>query len=298
MDVTRMSIARVLELGVPISWREAAAVVFEGVSTAPDPDGRDVSGVAPATCLITRGGEVVFSDDASCRDPEAIAGLAADLLTACADRGDLGAALDAGRLLPFLEKLGEDTTWKRRRVQIATLALRALAAEADRAVAEHDDATNVGETPAWPGATTRPAPDQAVAASEPDDVRRFTRQIPRVGHVELSANGPSGQSPRQPRPSANPPGALVTARVIVWTAVAASATGAGLGLWQARQQPQQVSTGPSVESRLESEAETPVVLPVVVALPAAEMLAAPGVAEPADRTQISIAPFAEPAAGR
>ncbi len=81
MDATRMSIARVLELGVPISWREAAAVVFEGVSTAHDLDGRAMSRVAPATCLITRGGEVVFSDDASCRDPEAIAGLAADLLT-------------------------------------------------------------------------------------------------------------------------------------------------------------------------------------------------------------------------
>ena len=152
MDVTRMSIARVLELGVPISWREAAAVVFEGVSTAHDREGRATSRVAPDSCLITRGGEVVLSDDASCGDPEAIAGLAADLLTGCADRGDLGAALDAGRLLPFLEKLGEDTTWKRRRVQIAALALRALNAEADCAVADHGDASRQSQRQPRPGA--------------------------------------------------------------------------------------------------------------------------------------------------
>ena len=49
MDVTRMSIARVLELGVPICWREAAAVVFESVDRAHDSDGRMLSRVAPTT---------------------------------------------------------------------------------------------------------------------------------------------------------------------------------------------------------------------------------------------------------
>ena len=127
----------------------------------------------------------------------------------------------------FLEKLGEDTTWKRRRVQIAALALRALNAEADGAVADH--------------------------------------------------GGASRQSHREHGPAANPRTALVTARVIVWTAVAASASGAGLGLYQARLGQAQ---------------------PGVVALQAGETLAAPGVAEPADSTQISIAPLAEPPGGR
>ena len=157
MDVTRMSIARVLELGVPISWREAAAVVFEGISTAHDREGRATSRIAPDSCLITRGGEVVLSDDASCGDPEAIAGLAADLLTGCTDRGDLGAALDAGRLLPFLEKLGEDTTWKRRRVPIAALARRAQHAEADCAVAAPGDASRPSQRQPRPAATPRRA---------------------------------------------------------------------------------------------------------------------------------------------
>ena len=198
MDVTRMSIARVLELGVPISWREAAAVVYEGVSTGHDREGRATSRVAPDSCLITRGGEVVLSDDASCGDPETIARLAADLLTGCADRGDLGAALDAGRLLPFLEKLGEDTTWKRRRVQIAALALRALNAEADAG------AISAGETPVSPGATALPAQSLGVAASAPGGVQRFTRQIPRAGHTEPADHGVSRQSQRQPHPAANP----------------------------------------------------------------------------------------------
>ena len=224
MDVTRMSIARVLELGVPISWREAAAVVFEGVSTAHDPDGRAMSRVAPATCLITRGGEVVFSDDFSCRDPEDIAGLAADLLTACPDRGDLGAALDAGRLLPFLEKLGEDTTWKRRRVQIAALALRALAAEADRAVADNGDATNAAETPGWPGATTLPAQDLVVAAATPGGVRRFTR---RCRASATPSSRPTAQSSRARSSRRIPPrtrGGLVDTR--------GAAGGRGVAAWR------------------------------------------------------------------
>jgi hypothetical protein len=298
MDVTRMSIARVLELGVPISWREAAAVVFEGASTAPDREGDAASRVAPATCLITRGGAVVVSDDASCRDPEAIAGLAADLLTACADRGDLGAALDAGRLLPFLEKLGQDTTWKRRRVQIAALALRALATEADRARADHGEVPNPGEGRVWPGGTTPASPDLGESASAPHGVRRFSRQAPRAGHTELAAPGGERPGLRQPRAATSPRTALVT-RVIIGAAVAASATGAGFGFWQARRHAPPVSTGPSVESRLESEANrlTPVVLPVIVALPAGGTPAAPGVAEPANRTQILNAPLTEPAAG-
>ena len=136
------------------SWREAAAVVFECVRKAQELEGSDMGRIAPASCLVTRGGEIVVS--AGRANPEAVAQLAADLLTGCADRGDLGAALDAGRLMRFLETLGHETTWKRRRVQIAMLALRSLAAEADRARAEGRD---VGAPSAHDGARQVLAPE-------------------------------------------------------------------------------------------------------------------------------------------
>ena len=262
MDVTRMSIARVLELGVAISWQEAAAVVFEGVSKAHELEGSDRGRVAPATCLITRGGEVVLGDDAGRAHPEALAELAVDLLAACDDRGDLGAAVDAGRLLPFLETLSVDTTWKRRRVQIAAVALRALAAEADRVLADAGDAA---------------APELAVKGSANDEVRQFTRQNPRPSRSPLEVQG-SAQHDHRPAHSTPSRTALVSARVIVWAAVAASATGAGLGLWQARsrQVPPPTMTGPAAESRNEAAAGAyQAVAPPVAAPHAPDAAAAP-----------------------
>jgi hypothetical protein len=285
MDDTRISIARVLELGVPISWREAAAVLYEGVCRAQELGGTGMGPVAPGSCLITRGGEIVLGDDAVEAHSHAVAGLAADLLTACDDRGDLGAAVASGHLLPFLDSLAEDTTWKRRRAQIATVALRALAAQADRVLADESETCAAGVA-VISNATANPHEgDVAVATSSERGMRQFTRQAPRASSDALR---PGSRRPGQRPPRAAAPRAAgVSARLVVWTAVAA--TGVGIGVWQARAQqpaPRPVVAGPSPVAAYEHGAGSfePVAMPVVLGLseapPPVSRRADPGVAEP------------------
>jgi len=54
MDVTRMSIARVLELGVATSWQNATPRVFEGVSKAHGPVGTARRRGPPHAFALTR----------------------------------------------------------------------------------------------------------------------------------------------------------------------------------------------------------------------------------------------------
>lgn len=206
MDVTRLSLARVLDLGVTISWREAAAVLVEAVDRAHQLGGTNPEPVPQQSVLLTRGGEVILTDQAERAHPEAVAGLVSDLLRGCDDPGDLGSAVSAGQLLPFLELVSHDTTWKRRRAQIATLALRALAAQADHA----QDVEAV-----MPGVGSEPGHRQYV--------RRSSR--PRV--VEAP--------PQRQRPAAGPASSArrVSARAVIFTAIAISAGAAGMGLWRA-----------------------------------------------------------------
>jgi hypothetical protein len=204
MDVTRLSLARVLELGVPISWREAGAVVFEGVYRAQQLEGSRPEPVSADDCLITRGGEVVFAEGAERAHPEAVAALAGALLQGCKDPGEFGAAVDAGWILPFLETLGRETTWKRRRVQIATLALRALAAHADDLRAR----------------------SQATASG------RLSRRGSRPWPAVRPAAQPAALGQRNERSA---PSLLrrISARLVIWLMAAATVTAAGLSAWRA-----------------------------------------------------------------
>jgi hypothetical protein len=208
MDVTRLSLARVIELGVPISWREAGAVVFEGVYRAQQLAGPRLEPVAPDDCLITRGGEVVFAERADRAQPEAVAALAKILLQGCDDPGEFGAAVNTGRVLPFLETLGRNTTWKRRRVQIATLALRALAAHTDDLRAR----------------------SQANASGRPS--RPDTRQVP--------AARPAKQPPAPAQGQNSAARGLlqrISARLVIWTVGASSVTVGGLSACRADSAP-------------------------------------------------------------
>lgn len=214
MDVTRLSLARVLELGVPISWREAGAVVFEAVYRAQQLGGPRPEPVDADDCLITRGGEVVFAERAERAHPEAVAALANALLQGCDDPGEFGTAVEAGRILPFLETLGCETTWKRRRVQIATLALRALAAHADdlRARSQAMVAGRSSRLGNGPSPSARPAAQ------------------------------PAASTQRQGEPSS---GLLrrISARLAIWTIVAASVTAVGFSEWRANSVP---TSAPSI----------------------------------------------------
>ena len=133
MDSTRISLARVLELGLPLSWREAAAIVHEAIVLTGPTKGTRPLHVAAEECVITRGGEVTLIGPAAKARPETIVRLLEDLLPACDSPGGLGAAYERGMAIAFLEDLSQRTTSKRRRVEIAAVAIRAISAEADRA---------------------------------------------------------------------------------------------------------------------------------------------------------------------
>jgi hypothetical protein len=138
MESNRISIARVLELGVQLSWREAAAIVYEAtLHTGPTRAARPPH-VPAESCLLTRGGEVVLLGDAARARPETVIRLLEVLLPACDTPGGLGAAFERGTALAFLEDLAQRTTAKRRRIEIATVAIRGLGAEADLARAGGD----------------------------------------------------------------------------------------------------------------------------------------------------------------
>ena len=144
MDSTRISVARVLELGVQVTWREAAAIVHEAVALTGPTKGPRPSRVGAESCVITRGGEVLLLNDADQARPETMVQLLQDLLAACDSPGGLAGALANGTALSFLEDLSLQVTYKRRRVEIAGVALRALAAEADRRRAESERAAGGG----------------------------------------------------------------------------------------------------------------------------------------------------------
>ena len=92
------------------------------------------------SCLLTRGGDVVLAGAAAQARPEAVVRLLDDLLASCSNPGRFAGAVADGTALDMIEELSHDTTAKRRRVEVASVALRGLAAEADAARAMADAA--------------------------------------------------------------------------------------------------------------------------------------------------------------
>lgn len=243
MDGTRVPLARVLELGVPLAWREVSALLVEAIRQAHANGGTLAAGVVPASCFVTRGGEIVLAGRAAASRPEAVLELVGPLTAACVDPGDLGQAAANGAVVPFLEAYAADTPWRRRRVQIAAIALRAITAEADLARTEGAHAADDSAEPTAPatsaaGAVTRPVvapaggePLPAPTATDAPSLRRFTRQAPR---------GVDDAGRRDHRPyrlkvvvtGRRRSLSVVGARLAIWTAIAVSATAAGVGAWR------------------------------------------------------------------
>ena len=227
----------------------------------------------PESCLITRGGDIELIGEAVAASPQAMSHLAADLLEVCADPGDLGRAVAAERLTPFLETLGQETTWKRRRVQIASVALRALATEADRELAAHwpDPPSEVVSAPVD---TVRDALD---AASHDELTRRYTRQSPRGPRQDTSGSPRAGGYRLKVKlPASRTRGIGVSPRVAIWMAIAVSATAAGLGAWRASAQPRPpVVVDRPVQSRVQTAPPAP----------SAEWIADPGIVRTSSETR-------------
>ncbi|MGE0362283.1 MAG: hypothetical protein AB7H93_13975 [Vicinamibacterales bacterium] len=224
---------------MPLAWREVSALLVEAIRQAHSNGGTLGAGVEPASCFVTRGGEIVLAGRAAAARPEAVLELVGPLTAACVDPGDLGQAAANSAVVPFLEAFAADTPWRRRRVQIAAIALRAIAAETDLARTEGAQTSDAGAAAmSAAGAATRPAvapaggePTPPPSATDAPSLRRFTRQSPRGG---------DDAGPREPRhyrlkvvvSARRRPLSVVGARLAIWTAIAVSATAAGFGAWR------------------------------------------------------------------
>ena len=197
MDATCISVQRLVALGVAVQWQQAGAVLIEAIKqTAWSGDPSEVAAQSDE-CLLTRGGAVVLLGDTARAAPAALVALLDDLLSVCADPDRLGVARDAGHAVAFLREVASRTSPQRRRVEIASLALRALAAQADRELADPS-------TPALPSsAPPRSAvPPRVATRARPPGARPSTARPP------LVARPPSVAAPPRTmrRPPAKAPG--------------------------------------------------------------------------------------------
>lgn len=192
MDTTRLSIARLLALDVPMAWQDAVAVVHEIAML------NDVTAVmnnrpplvGPDTCFITRTGEVELPETADTESPEAVA----DLLRLLLSGRDAPSALEDLAFGRHSRDLTTDlATFSvgNRRAVIARLATRALA---------------VAEGWQSPGATVRIEPSAGDDGAEQESAFE-----PPIGRLGREAARPvlvkSG--------SARPPEAVPSGRAIV-----------------------------------------------------------------------------------
>ena len=96
--------------------------------------------------MLTRGGEVVPSSTARRRrGPRRCCACLSPLLAACDAPGGIGTAFESGRASGFLEELAQRVTAKRRRVEIAGVAIRGLGARAEFERAESDRRLGLGD---------------------------------------------------------------------------------------------------------------------------------------------------------
>ncbi len=129
MDPTRISIARILALDVPLTWQDAVAVAQEAamLSDVNAAMNSRPSLVSPETCFITRAGDLELPDATDVESPEAVA----DLLRAMLGDADVPEALEALAYGPSTRDLSSDLAAfpvGNRRAVIARLATRAIAA--------------------------------------------------------------------------------------------------------------------------------------------------------------------------
>lgn len=161
MDPTRISIARVLALDVPLSWQDAVAVTHEAavLSEVNAAMNARPSLVTAESCFITKDGAVELPDTTDYESPEDVARLLRDLL-AGRDAPDEVEALAYGVAVHELSSDLAALPVGNRHALIAKLATRAIAAEhapPTRAV----DATPSPETPTSAATSARetvPAP--------------------------------------------------------------------------------------------------------------------------------------------
>lgn len=207
MPSTRISLRQVLDLHVPMTWQEAVAVAHEVAilsvvvtsKTAKPPR------IDAESCFLTRRGDVELPESTDVEQPDAVLQILRELLTGREIPDGLEAVAYGGEATHLSDDLAMFSR-PNRRTEIAALALRAIAAEA-----ELGDAAAGDHTVPVPETTPR-VPPLPVG----DEFARLREQAAQYAVSPVSAA-------EQPRPR-------ITLRVAAGTAALLVVT-AGWALW-------------------------------------------------------------------
>jgi len=184
IESPRITLARALALGVRVSGSEAAAIVHEAVARTIGDEHSAATAVTAESCVLTRGGDVTLVGTAATAPPMSVVRLLDDLLEACDTPGQLAGTATDGTALDILEELSQRVSDKRRRVEVAAVALRGLVAQADAARALAD-----AVEPAAPAAPPPSIPAPATPATTTSAVRQPSRRfdlVPRLQPAKLA----------------------------------------------------------------------------------------------------------------
>lgn len=244
----RISVSRVLELQVQVSWQEAVAIVGEvaarrGDSRAP---GQPAPRIDPDACLLTPLGEVQLPFAAERDQPNADL----EVLRALLAGREMPAELEAVAYGPPPVSLGDALAMfsrPSRRADIAAVALRAISAEDDL---ERAAPQRVAALPA-PVVTT---------AVVPDDMAALRAQVgDRVAAKVAPPSSAAAVAPDASAPAARRTGVLRAASV-----AALLAGTIGLGLWITRRPPSTPADAPEPDAlQAAAPLATPELLPPV-----------------------------------
>ncbi len=168
MDTTRISLARVLALDVPLTWQDAVAVAQEAamLSDVHAAMNSRPSLVSPETCFITRTGDLELPVTTDVESPDAVSGLLREML-AGRDAPEALETLAFGHATRDMSGALQHFPITNRRAEIAKLATRALALQSrpldpPAAVAAPATAPVSAEPlpPVWPQPLPLPQPLQ------------------------------------------------------------------------------------------------------------------------------------------
>lgn len=208
MDTTRISLARVLALDVPLTWQDAVAVAQEAamLSDVHAAMNSRPSLVSAETCFITRTGDLELPVMTDVESPDAVSVLLREML-AGRDAPEALETLAFGHATRDLSGALQDFPITNRRAEIAKLATRALALQSRPLDPPSPVAapaiTTVGAValppaPAWTQPQPPPLPEMpempAPAAPPPTPVVPFVRPAP-FRAADMPAPRPAAAAP-------------------------------------------------------------------------------------------------------
>lgn len=197
MDTTRISIAQLLALDVPLTWQDAVAVAQEAamLSDVHAAMNSKPSLVSPETCFITRTGDLELPQTTDVESPDAVTVLLREMLAGRDAPPDLE-AIAFGHATRDMSGALQRFPVPNRRAEIARLATRALALRARPL-----DGITVA-----PAAAPMPQPAPLVVAPLPWSAAPAAPTV--VATATFVRDAPFRASSMPPPPAVPPPPAL------------------------------------------------------------------------------------------